>query len=317
MPKEFTENDVFKALGLGEQVQEPAAPAPGENIEPSEAPSGEQAQEPAAPAVESPDEPDPNGSEKPEGGEGKATPLTDEQRHKNAARRRQQELQEAVDNAVTAARQQEQEKYTAQLNEVFARAGLVDSATGKPITNLQEFEQWYTGFADARLQQDLKSGKLSKETLDQMISNHPAVKQAQQTAAQITAAQEQKQKTDMQARVQAELLEIQKLNPEIKTVDDLLNMPNAKEFYDAVKRGNSFLNAYKLANFDQIVSRQAEKAQQQAQALNRSKEHLVPTQSRGEGLLSVPGDELALYRKMMPNATDAEIQAHYNKYKKK
>ena len=50
----------------------------------------------------------------------------------------------------------------------------------------------------------------------------------------------------------------------------------------------------------------------------RSKDHLQATgNARGAGAVSVPKDEMAMYRLLNPNATEAQIQAHYNKHKPK
>ena len=121
---EFTEQQVYEALGLGAQVQEPAEPA----AQTSE-PEGEQVQETADPAEEvqrtdegtktetpavadTPDDPEDDAAAGTQ--EGKQ-PLTPEQRRENAAKRRQQELtrqQEAINQAVQAAVRQEREKST-------------------------------------------------------------------------------------------------------------------------------------------------------------------------------------------------------------
>ena len=324
---QITEAKLYEAFGLGAQAQEPAEPAAEPQVVDTE--SGAQVQEIAEPAAEETNlesnvstEPA-AGSADPEEPENKAVNdsgsqknmQTPEERRANAARRRQQEQQAAVESAVAAARQQEQEKYTAQLNQVFARAGLVDSATGKPITNLQEFEQWYKGFTDAKLQQDLKSGKLSKDTIDQLISNHPAVKQAEQVISQLNTAQEQQRIAADKARIDDQLAKIAELNPGIKGLQDILQMPTAAAFRANVAKGMDFLDAYRLANMDAIAEDKAQRARQAAQTNERGKEHLVSTgNSRGAGAASVPPDQMRLYRMMNPRATDAQIQAHFNKY---
>ena len=325
----ITEAKLYEAFGLGEKAQavaEPATPAEPQQAEPAE---GAQAQESAAPAAEEANR-EPGTSTKPtaesgapedpaqtaaEGTEDPNKTQTPEERRTHAARRRQQEQQAAVDSAVAAAIQQEQQKHEAALNEVFAKAGLVNSVTGKPITNLQEFNDWHQQFAEAKLQQELKGGRLSKEALDQLISNHPMVKQAQQAVDQMHAAQQAQQAAQDKARIDGQLAEIAKLNPQVKTIGDILQMPTAEQFRENVKKGMDFLDAYKLANMDAIAEDKAQRARQAAQSNNRGKEHLVATgNSRGSGAASVPPDQMRLYRMMNPRATDAQIQAHFNQY---
>lgn len=324
---QITEAKLYEAFGLDAKAQEVVDPATNTQME--DTAEGENVQEIAAPAAEEantgadvntepgtgnvqPEEPD---NEAVNGTEPDNKEQTPEQRHAQAARRRQQEQQAAVQSAVAAAIQQEQEKYTAQLNEVFARAGLVDSATGKPITNLQEFEQWHKSFTDARIQQELKNGNLTRESIDLLISNHPAVKQAEQVVNQLRAAEAAQKAAADKARIDGQLAEIAKLNPRIKGLSDILQMPTAEGFRDNVAKGMDFLDAYRLANMDAIADGKAERARQAAQMNQRGKEHLVSTGNpRGGGAASVPPDQMKLYRMMNPKATDAQIQAHFNKY---
>ncbi len=317
MGREITEQDAFKALGLGGRVQEPAAPASGANTEPAVPNTGAQVQEPAAPAGQDPVAPASQGAPPEGNGGGNPTPLTEEQRKENAARRRREEQQ----NAINAAVQAEQEKNATQLKDLFEKLGLKDPVSGEPITTMEQFGAYQQSQAIKKLENDLASGKLTQEGLNAVISQHPAVKAAEQAAeAKALAdkeAQEQAAQKEMQTKVAEQIAEIQKMDPSITKVEDLLNMPNSKEFYAAVQRVGNLADAYKLVNFDQVVGRRAELARQEAQTLARSKEHLVPVASRGEGAVTVPSDVLANYRKLNPKASDAEIQANYAKYLKK
>lgn len=309
----FTEQDAFKALGLGAKVQAVAEPAPEVNIEPTGIVEGAKAQGIAAPAGQEPAAPASQGTPQSGSGEGTPSPMTEEQRRENAARRRREEQQAAVDAAVKA----ERDKTNAQLKNMLAGLGLTDPVSGKPISTMEELGDYQRQMALKKLESDLASGKLSKEGLDAAISNHPVVREAEQARQAQLEAQRQAEEQQFQAKVQAEIAEIQKMNPAIQSAEDLLKLPNAKEFYAAVKRVGNLADAYKLVHFDQLVTQQAEQARQQAQVNARGKEHLTPTQSRGEGSVTVPADVMANYRRIMPNATEAQILAHYQKYAKK
>ena len=99
-------------------------------------------------------------------------------------------------------------------------------------------------------------------------------------------------------------------------------MPRAKEFYQLVKRGNSFVDAYRLANYDQITQMAVDAARQQAAAagrqqaqnLARSKDHLRSGTQQGAGAATVPRGEMELFRAFNPQASEADIQAYYNRY---
>lgn len=324
---QITEAKLYEEFGLSEKVQEVAGPAG--NPQQEDTARGANEQVIADPAAEetntgadagtepgagtaSPDEPE----HEAEGGTApEQNQQTPQQRHEYAARRRQQELQAAIDDAVAAARQQMQRENAAKMDEIFARAGLVDSTTGEPIKTLEQFEQWYQGFQNAKIEQKLKRGKLTRDVLDQLISEHPTVKKAEEAVRQFTDAEAKQRAQAEQTRINGQLAEIAKLNPEIKGLADILQMPTAEAFRANVEKGMDFLDAYRLANMDAIAEGKAQRARQAAQTNERGKEHLVSTgNARGGGSASVPPDQLRLYRMMNPRATDAQIQAHFNKY---
>ena len=73
---------------------------------------------------------------------------------------------------------------------------------------------------------------------------------------------------------------------------------------------------YKEQMNQRIAQQQAEAAKQQAMRNASSKDHLKGSgHARGAGASPVPADEMALFRKFNPDATEAEIQAFYNNYK--
>ena len=321
---EITEAKLYEAFGLspteqGEQVQDPAEPAAEmqtdhngtdqmqtDNAEPAEV--GERADpgENAKPSVDSvdPEEEDHDADKDTVAGK---QPLTHEQRRTNAARRRAQEQQAAVDAAVQA----EQEKTKQMVEQVLSMAGLKNPTTGAPITTLEDFQKWGKETADAKLQQDLRAGKLTRETLDQLISAHPAVQQAQEQQARQRAEAER-------VRIEGQLAKIAELNPAIKGLGDILAMDTAAAFRENVAKGMDFYDAYRLANMDALAQDKARRAVAASQNNARGKEHLRATgNARGSGAASVPHDQMKLYRMMNPNMTDAQIQAHYNAYIKR
>ena len=242
--------------------------------------------------------------------------MTEEQRKEAAAQRRRAETQAAIDKAVEEAVKAEKDRSKAEMDAFFAAAALKNTITGKPITNMEEFNAWKQAFEAAKLQKDLKAGRLTPEALQKAIEQTPAMQQVQQMVQRQDEQQRQQAQEAAQVRVDQEIAEIHKLDPSINTVKDLLTMPKAKEFYALVKKGNSFLDAFRLANFDTLAAKRADAARQQAMNNARSKDHLTATGGqRGAGAAQVPPDEMAMFRLINPGATDAEIQAYYNKQK--
>lgn len=312
----FTEQQVYEALGLGEKVQEPAKPAEQGTEQPAEKPAeAEQATEvPAEPEAQAGG--DPNQSEKLEEGAQQQV-MPPEQRRENAARRRQEEQRIAIDRAVQEAIQKEREKTSAEMQEFFAKAGLKNTVTGQPITNMEEFRAWNEQFNRAKLERELKEGKLTPEGLETAIGSHPAIKQAQQLAED-RKAQEQVQKADeIKARIDAEVAEIHKLDASINSLEDLLRAPYGQELYAMTQRGYSIKDAHFLLNHERLEQAKLEAARQQAMAGARNKDHLTGTGTpRGGGAISVPSSDLAMFRQFNPGASDAQIQDYYNKYMK-
>lgn len=295
-----------------------------------EAPSGQEGQGTSAAA----------GGDDPARQEGGVPPMSPQERARNAQIRRQRETQEAVEKAVRAERQRQEQDLATVLREI----GLRD-AKGQPVTSMEELRAWKRATDLAKVQKDLKSGTLTMDGLSALIretlrqsgrdgeggtedppsrpgaavgqSEGPARREAEQEApgspSGPTGAITQEQ-------VDRELAEIHRLDPSVETLEDILGMETRDAFVAAVRHGNSFLDAFRLANFDRLLdSRRQEAAQRAAQAernRTRSKEHMRPTGTRGEGSLAVPAETLALYRQLMPKATDAEIAAHYNKVAK-
>ena len=327
----ITEAKLFEAFGLdpskaqGAQAQEPAAP--GTEAAVTEPAQGERVQEPAGPAAEDvqtgtdagteataaqaePEEPDESSDI---GTEPETRTQTPEQRRANAARRRQQEQQAAVDQAVQEAMQAERERQQRDMQDFFAKAGLKNTITGEPITSMEQFNAWNQQFSDAKLQQDLKAGKLTPEALATAIGNHPIMQQARQLMEQNQARQQTEAEN---ARIHTDLEAIGKLNPQVKELKDILAMDTAPQFREYVGKGYSFLDAYKLANMEAMAEAKAERARNQAMQSSRGKDHLNATgNARGGGAASVPPEQMRLFRSLNPGKTDAEIQAFYNNYK--
>jgi len=320
---EITENGLYEAFGLTPPAQEPAAPA----ADPSPTPSAEgaQAQEPADPAAEEEQVQEPAESREPasDGQEtgadttGSAKPVqTEQERRENAARRRREEQQAAVDAAVQQALKAERERSKAQMDAFFAKARLKNTITGEPITTMEQFNAWSTAYDAEQLQRDLAAGKLTPEGLEKAIANSPAVKRAMEIVEREEQTAARQQETAAQEKIRADLLEIQKHDPSIREVKDFLKMPNFPQFKAYVDRGYTYADAYYLVNRADMEAAAARAAREQAALNARSKEHLTPAAQRGSGAASVPAEQMKLYRMLMPNATEAEIQAHYNKQKR-
>lgn len=226
------------------------------------------------------------------------------------------EKQAAVQKAVAEAVAREQEKAQNEWKAFFRRAGLKNSISGAEITSREEFEDWYKAYEAARLEKELREGKLTPEALQQAARR--AVEERMQAAPPPPPPPMPRQELT-QEQIDREMAAIHQMDESINKPEDLLKMPTWGAFQDAVmRRGCSFVEAFRLANFDAIMARQrentAKRAAQAAVNNARSKDHLAASKSKGVGGVAVPGDIFALYRKMDPGMSEADIQADYNQY---
>jgi polyhydroxyalkanoate synthesis regulator phasin len=296
MPDDINYGELF-GLDESENTQEAAEPAQDE----AESTQGENEQEVAEPAgddTESSAEPDDVEPEK----------QTPEQNAKYAAARRkaEQERDQAVAQAKSDAKA-EADKY---LDETIAGMGLTNPYTKQPITTKAEYDEYKAKYEEEKRNRVVKKSGMSQDEFRKFVDDLPEVKQAKAIAAQ---AQEQQAKM----KIDEQLRQITEMDPSIKELGDLTKMDNYDEFYGKVKRGMTLVEAYMLTNFDKLSGRKAAATKQAALNSINSKQHLSGTSSRGTGALSVPADVKDMYRAINPDATDAEIQAHYNKYHRK
>ena len=231
-----------------------------------------------------------------------------------AAQRRREEQKAAIDAAVQKAREEEQQRSKAEMDDFFSKAGLKNTITGEPIRNIEEFRGWKDSYDAAKLQEDLKAGRLTPESLDAAIQKSPAVQKAEEILRRSEEAERAAEEAKAQAEINEQISEIGKLDPSIKTVRDLLTMPKAKEFYEYVKRGNNYLDAYYLATRGEREAKMAEAGRQQALANARSKDHLTASGTgRSDAQPSVSAEDMAMFRLFNPDCTEAQVQAYMKK----
>ncbi len=235
---------------------------------------------------------------------------TPEQNAAFAAARRKAEAER--DAAIKKA----QEDAQRMVDEAFKNSGLMNPYTDKPISSKAEYDEYKKAFAeDKKKQLQLQAG-LSEAEYAAMIKELPEVKQAQAAAEKAEKAMREADEAKAKAKIDEQIKEIGKLDPDIKELGDLTKMENYQAFYDFVKKGNTLLDAYRLANFDQLIGKSTAATKQAAYNSIKSKQHMGKTKERGTGAVAVPNDVKEMYRALNPNATDAEITAHYNKYHK-
>ena len=163
--------------GKEQEITEPAA---------EQGAQGEKEQAITEPAVEEPAdhggaEPDEEGTE--ESGSETKSPQSKQERAVYAARRRQQEKEEAarLDHEKAMA---EADEY---LNFAIRALGLTDPYTGKPITTKAEMDAYRASHGNAERKRVMEKAGMTQEAFDQFVSTIPEVAAAKAALAQADA----------------------------------------------------------------------------------------------------------------------------------
>ena len=253
-------------------------------------PAGENEQESAAPAPET------TGEGENEQGNAEPAPAvqTPEENAAFAAARRR-----AQHNAAIRA-QAEKDALVKRLCQ-----GQNNPYTGRPITSEREWNEYEQQYQAEQLRQ---SG-IDANTLNRMIENNPVVQQARQMTARM-------QQEEGNRALQKQIEEVSKIDPSVTDFQSLVSHPNFQQFNARVMQGYSIVDAFKLANYDQITGKKAAAAKQAALNSVNGKNHLNPTKSAGSGEdIVVPEETMAMYRSAFPKWTKQQIIDDYKKHK--
>ena len=225
-----------------------------------------------------------------------------------AARRKAEQERDA---AIERARADAQAEAQRVLDDAFRGSGLVNPYTKQPITSKAEFDAYKQAFEQDQRAKILKRSGMNEAQFDAFIQSIPEVRRAREAETAANRAR-------AEMKVEAQMAEIRKLNPNIQTVRDLAGMETYPQLYAMVQRGYDLADAYRLANFTELSKREAGAARQSAINAVKSKSHLAPVAERsGTAEIVVPEETKQLYRQLNPGVTDDEIKRHYAKSHKK
>lgn len=299
----LTEQEIYEGLGVmpPEPKQEPAEePGVGQaepTGEPTPAPQAqEQAGEPAGEPGQGQEEPT---------GEQTPTPAPAPKAQEPAQTRINQE---AIDRAYAE-----------------AYAGRNNPYTGQPIKSEADYQAYIAQFEAEQRRvklEALKKAGVDPAAIEDIVSEHPVVKRAQEAIAQAEREKQQAQENEGRRWFEDQLAAINTLDPEakIKDLEDLKSRDpeGFGKMLGLVRNGVSLVDAYKLGHFEELSARRASAAKQAALNQSAGKAHLKATGSQGhaEGSVEVPPEVRQQYRDMMPGITDEQIRKEYARYLK-
>lgn len=222
--------------------------------------------------------------------------LSDEQRHKNAARRRAAEIRNV--------RREERNRNTKEWDDFVKGLGLKNPFDGnKPIETKEQYDAFKKLQDEKALERGLSSGSLTAEQFNAAVDARIAAS----APAPAAAAQPNYEEVDRQ------FAEIQAFDPSVKDLDSLVKGEKSEAFLSAVERTGNMLDAYKLVYFDELQARQAQAGKLDAANRAQEKAHLQRTGARGSGSVEVTNAMRDMYRVFDPDITDDEIRKYETK----
>lgn len=225
------------------------------------------------------------------GDDGEPAPQPPEENHKFAEFRKKHERELAEAKAEADRKQQ-------MLDNLFSKTvkGEINPYTNKPIETLEDVEAW----AAEEEKRKLESAGLSPDYLNEVIANNPVVKQASAIIAH-------NQEIQSQIAINREIAEIQKLNPKIKTIEDLIAENGDDEAFNAmVKGGMPLSKAYSIVH----------KIPQKKQDTKTHLQTVGGGEPSGTGK-EIPASDLSTWKEAFPDETATQLRARYNRFLKR
>jgi len=229
-------------------------------------------------------------------------------------------VQSAEENAKYAAarRKAEAEFYQRQqaMDAEFAKRfkDYENPITHQPIRNQRDYFEALDAQEKLRRDADLREKGIDPSVFEEMVNrqveNNPVVQQAQM----VMQAAQQSQVENLLAE---DMKAISKLNPSLKSIEDVRDLPDFGEMVSLVQNnGITLADAYKLRHFDDIMSGKLASGKQAALNTLNGTSHLNQTDSIAtveSGEAEIPVDELAQWQRAFPDASAAELRKKYNK----
>lgn len=236
-----------------------------------------------------------------------------EERHRQAEARRKAQIEE-IERKIT---EQVETRNRGKMDAIVKAMGRKNPYTGKPIETQAELEEYTLESEKRKRADELKAAGLSEETLRAIIDSHPDVKAAKEAAERMEQARKAYDRAAQEEGLKDELREIGKLDPNIRTAQDLINHAKYPEIKKLVRENNHTLSeAFEIATEADRRSMQTERAAQASARAAAGKNHLVSSKSSGAPAQSVavPPAVMAGYRAQNPKITPAEAAKKYERF---
>lgn len=213
-----------------------------------------------------------------------------------------------------AARRQAEEKYQKQISGIDSEikrlfGKQINPVTQKPIETIGDYLQAVEHSQRMAQEEQLRSKGIDPAMIQEMVNNAPAVRQAQEYLQ--IAQQEEARKS-----LEADLKEITKIDPSIRSMEDLQKHASFNTVLAYVRdNGLKLHDAFRLANYSQLSSNSADAARQAAINQARGKQHMETTSGvtkQGKELVQIPSNLLSMWQDAYPGMSLEQLTQKYN-----
>lgn len=199
--------------------------------------------------------------------------------------------------------------------------GQMNPHTGQPIRSEADYVAYRQAEREQQRSEALRGAGVDPEALKGMVEEAVKPLREQVQKQSLTGMSEMAKTVNRQAeaviRQSVENIRAQ-YGAEVQSVQDILALPTGRAFSEYVKKGLSLEDAYYLANRESADKHRMAAAKQAGINQAAGKRHMrSPERAAGELPYTATAEEAAAYREMMPEATDAEINAAYAAYHKR
>ena len=248
-----------------------------------------------------------------QGGAEQRREMPPEERHRQAEARRARERAGMERAAQEAAQARVDEAYRTMF------AGQTNPYTGQPIRSEADYRAWQAEKQRRDSEEQLRAAGIDPAAIQGAVDRQvQPLRQELEMARMETMRERARRAQDAaQVTIRQQLELITRLDPSVKSMEDIAAMPTAEAFRGYVAKGLGLEEAFYMANRKAIEERKLTAARAAGVSAAASKGHLAPVGGGGQAeTVEVPAEQRALYRELMPEATDAEILSAYKQYLK-
>ena len=218
-----------------------------------------------------------------------------------------------VNSQFAAARRKAEEESANKINGInneFKRlfGNIVNPVTGKNIESYSDYLQAVEYQRKEATNKMLQEKGIEPDVLERIINESPAIREAQQIL-------EENKKAEANRQLEADLKVLSEIEPSIKTIEDVAKHESYEKVLAYVQNGLGLADAFKLANYDSLVTKKSEAVKQAAVNQAKSKNHMETTNGvavASETLTPIPSGLLAKWKMAYPELSMEQLTKKYN-----